>query len=208
MARYTATIIAELRQHYVHGNEPLHSIAAQFQIGTRSLQRLATEQGWPKRSERVRDLPDAMQLLERAKALPPALPAPKNAAEGDQQSAGADTPSSALSAADEIEALVREKVAVERAAQAAIRGHARGSNAESERSARTLATLARTLEVLARIRSGLSPENESPDDDDMPLDLEEFRFELARRIDAFVKSRTEPADGDGTFETPPLEKVR
>jgi hypothetical protein len=86
MARYTATIIAELRQHYVHGNEPLHSIAAQFQIGTRSLQRLATEQGWPKRSERVRDLPDAMQLLERAKALPKLAPAEGSTSSGFEPS--------------------------------------------------------------------------------------------------------------------------
>src|SRR4029077_17287564 len=47
------------------------------------------------------------------------------------------------------------------------------------------------------------PETELKDDDDMPADIDEFRNELARRINAFVDSRTGGADAVGAA-APPL----
>lgn len=74
---------------------------------------------------------------------------------------------------------------------------------DAERTARTLSTLTDALQKLQRLRCGV-PFSE-PDDDDMPEDIDEFRFELARRIEAFVASRTEPsgADGDRSAEQTP-----
>ena len=69
MARYTETVVAAVRQRYEDTDQTIHSIAAEFGIGSRSVSRLAAEHGWAKRSERVRDLPVAMQLLEEAKGL-------------------------------------------------------------------------------------------------------------------------------------------
>jgi hypothetical protein len=60
---------------------------------------------------------------------------------------------------------------------------------EIESGVRALATLTRTLREL----NGLLGRHQTrghDDDDDVPEDIDEFRRELARRIDAFVASRT------------------
>jgi hypothetical protein len=67
---------------------------------------------------------------------------------------------------------------------------------QAERAARTLASLTRTLNEVQRLRraqaaAGITAQTESDDDDDMPRDIDEFRRELARRIDKFVASRTD-----------------
>lgn len=69
MARYTQKLVGALRQRYENTNQSMHSIAAEFDIGTTTLRRLVNSEGWSKRSKRPRGLPVAMQLLEEAKAL-------------------------------------------------------------------------------------------------------------------------------------------
>jgi hypothetical protein len=76
--------------------------------------------------------------------------------------------------------------------------------AERESNARTLAVVAKTLRELAAVdeadkpRGGTkqAPDN-NIDDDPVPRDIDEFRRELARRINALVDSRTN-AGGTGT----------
>jgi len=78
---------------------------------------------------------------------------------------------------------------------------------EAERMARTIATLTETLHRLQPMRCG-TPENKTdgdPLDDDMPDDIDEFRINLARRIEAFVASRTWQ---DGTGEAKDCSAVR
>jgi hypothetical protein len=80
--------------------------------------------------------------------------------------------------------------------------------ADAERTARTLSSLTETVHKLNRMSSGL-PQSGQDDDDDFPRDLDEFRNELARRIDAFVASRTEPGDADaGADPAAPMVDVR
>lgn len=58
-----------------------------------------------------------------------------------------------------------------------------GRTAESDRSARALAALTRTLRELNTLQSQYE---EPAADDDSPADIDEFRRSLARKIDAFV----------------------
>lgn len=67
------------------------------------------------------------------------------------------------------------------------------SRLDAERIARTLSSLTETLQKLQRLECTV-PQT-GPYDDDIPADIDEFRRELARRIDAFVASRAEPGDG-------------
>lgn len=69
------------------------------------------------------------------------------------------------------------------------------AHSDAERTARTLATLARTLKEItqlgvlkkkAKAKKTLSGKSKSPHDEPMPRDLDEFRRELARRLDALV----------------------
>ncbi len=55
---------------------------------------------------------------------------------------------------------------------------------EAERRARTLASLARTLSEVRKLRADEKPKRDN--DDAVPRDLNEFRLELARRLDRLV----------------------
>jgi hypothetical protein len=72
------------------------------------------------------------------------------------------------------------------------------SRVAAERTARTLSTLTDTLQKLQRLQCAV-PAN-GPDYD-IPADIDEFRNELARRIEAFIASRT--GAGDGEEPAPP-----
>ncbi len=68
--------------------------------------------------------------------------------------------------------------------------------AERETDARALAVLVKTLRELSTLDeahlddAGSRPTTEAEDDDPVPRDIDEFRRELARRMDAFVQRRT------------------
>ena len=77
--------------------------------------------------------------------------------------------------------------------------------ADAEQSARTLASIARTLREIAALNR---PEQETPPDeathDPIFIDIDEFREELARRIRSFVDARrirSRGADGDAAAGT-------
>ena len=204
MARYTEKLLATLRNRYENTDQTILSIAAEFDIGSRNLQRLVTKHRWAKRSKRVRDLPRAQRLLEEAKALAADLPPPeRERPDCEAVRVGVpreETPTQtlplsgggSLSAIDRIEALVVKEIEAEETVRKLFRGKRRVATT-SERNARTLATLTQTLQALKRLRAGSLPGTGPSTDDDMPQDIDEFRHDLARRIDAFVASRTDEA---------------
>jgi predicted lipoprotein len=62
----------------------------------------------------------------------------------------------------------------------------------AERSARTLAAVARTLQEMAALtkpEAEVMPPDDADDDDPIPRDINEFRRELARRIRNFIEIR-------------------
>jgi hypothetical protein len=61
---------------------------------------------------------------------------------------------------------------------------------ERERDARVLAVLVKTLRELSTLDEAQGDATTTGEDDDGPRDIDEFRRELARRMDAFVASRT------------------
>src|SRR5207237_10392451 len=73
---------------------------------------------------------------------------------------------------------------------------------ELERAARALAALTRTLRELngflsqRQAAAADAHDDDAHDDDDMPEDIDAFRLDLARRIDAFVAARTGKPDCD------------
>jgi hypothetical protein len=80
-----------------------------------------------------------------------------------------------------------------RALRAKLKSVPHGTEAAG-RTSRTLADLTATLERLHRLEIG-APQHEGQDTyDDMPADPDEFRLDLARRIEAFLASR--PDDGN------------
>ena len=61
---------------------------------------------------------------------------------------------------------------------------------EAEQSARTLASISRTVREIAALNQPIevTPTHEA-DDDPVPRDIDEFRFELASRIRGFIEAR-------------------
>jgi hypothetical protein len=222
MARSTDELRAALRRRYENTDQLMASIAAEFDIGLRTLGRMVSVHGWRKRSLRTQGLPIAVQLLEEAKAL--TLPSAHSRDSGNPDLNGKEELGPRFrgdermecayerenpSPLDRLEALVVKEIDAEEAAHAQRRGKHSVAKA-SERSARTLATLTQTLHTLQRMRAGLPTEHESYNDDiararDLPRDIDEFRRDLARRIDAFVASRTDNGNAGGNTGPEPLD---
>ena len=120
---------------------------------------------------------------------------------GDDSS---ETPPSPI---DRLEALLVKEIEAEETAQAR-RGKAARMPTGAKRSTRRLTELTQTLHILQRVRAGKTAEAGALDYDDIPLDIDAFRFDLARRIDAFVASRTKPADAGGNPGAQPVDDVQ
>ena len=99
--------------------------------------------------------------------------------------------------AERIERLVIREIEIEEARREKLNRLQRPT-AEAAQTARTLAILTQTLYALRRLHAGADAAPREPEEktahDDLPKDLDEFRRELARRIDAFVASRTDARD--------------
>jgi hypothetical protein len=206
---FTPAAIENVRQRYEESNESLEAIAADFGVHRSTIERLARVHGWLLRKERVaRDLPAALQL---DLAVAHVLDAATN---GDHST---ERPVSEISAADATPPLVepslalRLELAVAKELEKVERlrsetGSASRRTIEAERIARTLAALTQTLFKVRRLREpGSSIADEH---DQLPGDPDEFRHELARRIDAFVRSRSdagvaEPDEPPGAASPPP-----
>jgi hypothetical protein len=198
---YTPELIAHVRHRYENTADTLAKIATDCGISERAINRMRDREGWSRRSDRPpRGLPAAIRTLAEANAM---VAAQAPTAAGDPPDEMRPTPA----AIERIERLVEKELAAEEAVRAQL-GPLPRPPAEAERAARTLATLTQTLHALQRLRCGLSPDIELNDDDDMPRDIDEFRRDLARRIDAFVASRTEPRDDDGDSTHAPVDASR
>jgi hypothetical protein len=114
-----------------------------------------------------------------------------------------DAASPELSTIERLERAVLAELATIEAMRAAL-GTLPQKPPGAARTVRTLSMLTQTLQHLQRLRASEALAAKPPagnehddDNDDMPRDLDEFRRDLARRIDAFVASRTDAGDADG-----------
>jgi transposase-like protein len=201
MMRYTPALVASVRHDVENTDKPFARIALDHGISERTINRWRDRDGWARRSERVHDVPPAMRALQEATTLLATKPAVSEPPGGeDPQQAAPESPIA------RIEKLIERELAAEEAARAQLGALAR-TPADAERCARTLATLTQTLHALTRLRGGLAPDS-GPDYDDIPADIDEFRRELARRIDAFVASRTDGGNAGGNSATAVVDEAR
>lgn len=172
-------LIAEGRRLYEQTLVPVREIAALCGVSPTTLQDRIVAWGWQRRRYDTRSVdlaiarrgpakPDAAQGAAPS-ALPPALPQDRAAV------------------AARVQAVVeRELTAVERVLE--VLGPS--DRDEAERTARTLASLARTLREVALINQteeAVAPDD--ADDDPVPRDIDEFRRQLAQRIRKFIDAR-------------------
>jgi hypothetical protein len=224
--RYTAALLAQVRQRFEDTPEPIPSMAADLGVAPQSLHRIARRYGWVRRNPvpPPRDVSQASQILQEAQVLageapPTPDPSPPFAAltgggertESAASNASHDTEpaSSGLSTIERLERAVLAELATIEAMRAAL-----GTLPQKPAgAARTLSMLTQTLQHLQRLRASAAltakPVARSDhDDDDMPADIDEFRRDLARRIDAFVASRTERSDAGRDPDAAPVDEIR
>jgi len=179
-------LVAEGKRLYERTLTPMRDIAAMMGVSRRTLEKRARQWNWRPRKVTGRpiELLHAMRGAAVAAATDPARPVEAN---GEPVSA-----QRRMAIAERIQDVVeRHLAAVERVL--AVLGPS--DQAEAERTSRTLGGLSRTLrEVAALNQPEQAPPNEA-DDDPIPSDMDEFRRELARRINALIDARQRDAGG-------------
>ena len=204
---------AQIRQAYEHTDKPLAHICAEHDISIPTLRYRMKVWQWRRRKPLIpREGPPPVDVFSpppvraanggegarvggycEPETLPPTPPAFADASAGDppHRFAGGglkqDVPNDAP--ATIVPRLQSAVARVLPAIEAIIARLAAGASPrEMEQAGRTLSSLTRTLRelnaLLAQHNAGAAA------DDDMPEDMDAFRLELARRIDAFVASRT------------------
>ena len=90
---------------------------------------------------------------------------------------------------------VREELTAVESLRARLKSEPQGTQ-DAERTARTLSSLTETLQKLQRLKCAAP--NTGSHDDDLPADIDEFRTELARRIEALSQAGLVDGDAEET----------
>jgi hypothetical protein len=177
-----AVVVAEGKRLYEQTLTPVRDIAAYMGISRWTLANRIREWGWQRRQA-----PAASVEMHRAArgALMAAITSDAPSRDGQVLPPASDERRAAIAARIQ-NAVECAMGAVERVLNKLDPADA----AEAERDGRTLAGVSRTLRELAAANQlpEASPPHET-DDDPVPSDIDEFRFELARRIRAFIEAR-------------------
>ncbi len=179
-------VMTEARRLYEETLAPVEDIRAMMGLAGASFYRRVHNHGWRRRkchagtSEFARSLTGSAvaKLLTPSADLPRAPLAASNEPLSPQQR-------NAL--AQHIMAATRDALD---AVQRVVGNIKPGDQVQNDHCARTLASISRSLRDIAALNSpdGVTPPDEA-DDDPVPLDMDEFRYELARRIRGFIETR-------------------
>ncbi len=167
--------LARARHSYEQTSVPVRVIADGLGVSEATVLRWARKWGWALRSERVPKVP------------PPAGPAvPRQPAEPAPVDAGAApsaVPLSRIAVTLRVQEAVERELAAIDAIVAGLKGEPRQSG-DAERTARTLASLTRTLREVMRLDAAKSkPE---PADNAVPRSVDELRRTLTEKLDRLV----------------------
>jgi hypothetical protein len=211
MATITFETWAQIRADYEHTERPIDDICAEHGISSGMLRDRVRRWGWTRRRQPI--APDGPPPLARpapattaepaaAPVLDPPEPAPEEPDAGVQLQAPAGLAGDAVAPAPTAERLNAAIARVLTAIEAIVEKLAGAPSParEMERAGRTIAALTRTLRELNALLSQY-PAQPQADGDELPEDIDAFRNELARRINAFCDAREDAArDGDNPHE--------
>jgi hypothetical protein len=175
--------LAEARRLYEQTLAPVDDIAASLGIARPLFYRIAKREGWRGRRAKAGTFAFARALSGATLAV---LAGEHPRAEIDVAAEPVTPAQRAALAQHMMRASEREIDAVERI----LAKVNPDGPVEAEQCARTVASVARTLREIAALNQ---PDEVTPaddtDDDPVPLDIDEFRLELARRIRGLIEAR-------------------
>jgi len=198
MPEPTSDAWTQIRYDYEHTGRPVEDICAEHGISSGTLRDRVRRWRWNRRRAPIpRQGPPALAAVHQSQTSHPAPTVfagaqtvdPPPPGEGDDRAAVPQLPSNGDPAA--IAPRLQGAVArVLPAIESIIARLSAGPLAprEMEQTARALGTLTRTLRELNALLAQ-HPAPAAADDDPIPEDIDEFRFELARRIRAFIAAR-------------------
>jgi hypothetical protein len=182
-------LLAEARRLYEQTLAPVDDITALLRINKDRFYLIVRREGWRKRRARVATF-EFSKVLGAATAgvmvqssLPGALQAAGQPMLPEQRVAIAERLMSATEEA--LDAIKRISARLQPA-----------TSAEADANARTMANVSRSLrEIAVFIKPDEVKAADDADDDPVPRDIDEFRYELARRIRSFIEARSAGAAG-------------
>ena len=226
--QFTPALIADVRRRYERTSEGLATLAADLGSSVETVRNIAGREGWRRYVPPPRDLSPAAKLAARAQALTqtPFVPAQAGTQNQTRDADGlgpgsppargrtdddcittrnAGEPPPLAATAEALHHELQMLLAGVTAARERMKREGSGKH-DLRDAAQVIANLTATLRRLQPMLG--APAKADQDHDDMPADIDEFRRDLARRIDAFVASRTESRHADGDPGTEPLDEVR
>jgi hypothetical protein len=192
-------LLAEARRLYEQTLAPVADITGMLGITKDPFYVIVRREGWRKRRARV-------ATFEFSKALGTAAAATLSQGQPPEAPLAAATPllqERRVAIAEHLMAATEEALdAIKR-----ITAHVRPANpAEANANAQTMANISRSLReiaVLAQPDEVKTPND--ADDDPIPRDIDEFRYELARRIRGFIENQRSGAGEISAQPEAPME---
>jgi hypothetical protein len=187
-----------IRYDYERTDRPIEDICAEHGISSGTLRDRMRRWNWTRRRAPIPPQGPPPAPATQREPVPPPMAAPENCPDAPCMPASPPLAAGGDAGAPDDGAVVpRLQGAVARVLPAIEAAVARLAAApahphEMERAARSLAALTRSLREL----NGLLDRHQPVPYDDLPEDMDAFRHALARRMEAFVASRTGKAAGD------------
>ncbi len=177
---FSLAALEEIRRRVEQTDDTMVAIAADYAMSDTTLRRLVREHRWVRRQPLPRDLPKAASLQSVAEAL-------------DQQRLTPAPPPASAGLFDILLTAAGAMLAVLTALQPALPATPVPPSEGGETSARTIGDLSSTYAQIRRRRGAPSGSARTTadvpfDEDDRYANIDAFREEIARRIEAFVES--------------------
>lgn len=194
---FTPRMTDHIRHRYEDVGDSPEVISRSVGVAKATIQRLIKEQQWTRAEQGPRDLSRAEQLAMQVRALAkgPTDPSPPVAA---QTGGGEEVVDAApVDIEREIERLLRlvsDEIGVYENLRATLKNEPQPQR-EALKTAHNIASLTATLDDLRRMRAANKEPLHHDAYDDIPADIDAFRDELARQIEAFMESRTDEECG-------------
>lgn len=202
---FTDELLADIRRRFEQTPEILSTMAFDLGVARTTLAEMAKQKGWVRYRPQPRGIIPAAQLAARAAALPKAVsradPAPAPSGTTALVVPPSQLPEAVHDLPPDDPALVewlRRELLAQIGIVKSLREQERAEPITEERAllmARMLVSLTEAMLKLNRVTAAATPQPDGADD--LPENIDEFRNELARRIRAFVASRTGTGDADG-----------
>jgi hypothetical protein len=196
----TPEVMAEARRLYEETLAPVEDIRAMMGLACASFYRRVHNLGWRRRKSHAGKSEFARSLTGPAVAkllTPSAVPRAQLVANTEPLS-----PQQRNALAQHLMATTRDALD---AVQRVIAKVTPGDQVQNDHCARTLASVSRSLRDIAALNKPdeVTPPDET-DDDPVPRDMDEFRYELARRIRRFIENERL---GAGEVSAQPKEQM-